>query len=53
MKLQSQVSREHKGKEYIKHWVVIPYKLIRKLDWKAGEELEAEIKKGKLIIEKD
>ncbi len=27
--------------------------VLKKLGWKEGEELEAEVKKGKLIIEKD
>lgn len=53
MKLQSQVSRVYEGKEYTKYWVVVPSKLIDKLGWKSGEELEAEVKKKKLIIEKD
>lgn len=53
MKLLSQVSREHKGKKYYKHWVVIPNKLVEKLGWKAGEDLEAYTEKGRLIIKKD
>lgn len=31
----------------------IPPKTVEKLGWKAGEELEAEIKGDKLIIDKD
>ncbi|MFH1591987.1 MAG: AbrB/MazE/SpoVT family DNA-binding domain-containing protein [Candidatus Woesearchaeota archaeon] len=53
MRLQSQVSREYKGNKYEKYWVVLPSKLVEKLKWKSGEELEAEIKDNKLIIEKD
>ena len=53
MKLLSQKSREHKGKSYYKHWVVIPNSLVEKLEWKAGEELEAYTEKGRLIIKKD
>ena len=53
MRLLSQISREYKGNEYRKYWVVISNKLIKKLKWKTGEDLEAEVKKGKLIIEKD
>ncbi len=53
MRLQSQKSREYKEKEYNKFWIVIPNKLIEKLGWKTGEDLEAEVKKGKLVIEKD
>lgn len=53
MKLLSQKSREYKGKEYLKHWIVIPNKLIEKLGWKAGQELEANVKEKKLVIEKN
>lgn len=53
MRLLSQKSREYQGKEYKKFWVVIPNKLVKKLGWKQGEELEAEVKGDKLIIEKD
>ena len=53
MRLLSQTSREYKGTKYQKFWVVIPNKLIEKLGWKTGEDLEAEIKGDKLIIEKD
>ena len=50
MRLQSQISREYKGNKYEKFWVVIPYKLIEKLKWKSGQELEAEVKGDKLVI---
>ena len=53
MRLLSQKSREHKGVEYHKHWIVIPNKIIEKLGWKAGDELEAEVDDGELIIKKD
>lgn len=53
MRLLSQVSREYKGEKYEKFWVVIPSKLVKQLGWKKGEELEAEIKDHKLIIEQD
>jgi len=53
MRLLSQISREYKGNKYEKFWVVIPSKLIKQLKWKTGQDLEAEIKDNKLIIEKD
>lgn len=53
MRLLSQISREYKGIEYKKFWVVISNKLVEKLGWKTGDELEAEIKGNKLVIEKD
>ncbi len=53
MYLQKQLSKRIGDKEYSKYVIVVPSKLIEKLGWKGNEELEAEIKKGKLIIEKD
>ncbi|MBS3081007.1 AbrB/MazE/SpoVT family DNA-binding domain-containing protein [Candidatus Pacearchaeota archaeon] len=53
MKLQSQISRKYGEKEYRKYWVVISEKLVKKLGWKRGEDLEAEVKGDKLVIEKD
>ena len=52
MRLLSQKHAEYKGKEYEKFWVVIPSKIIKKLGWKKGQELKAEDKGGKLVIEK-
>lgn len=53
MRLLSQISREYKDSKYEKFWIVIPSKLIDKLGWKKGQELEAEVKDKKLVIEKD
>jgi len=53
MKLQSQVSRRVGDKEYKKFWIVIPQKIIKKLGFKAGDELKADVKGDKLIIERD
>jgi len=53
MRLLSQVSREYQGTEYTKFWVVLPSKVVEKLGWKKGQELEAEVKGNKLVIEKD
>ena len=53
MRLQSQISREYKGTKYEKFWIVVPSKLIEKLGWKTGQELEGEVKEDKLVIEKD
>lgn len=53
MKLQSQVSRKVGDTEYEKYWVVIPQKLLEILKWKSGQELKAEVKGDKLVIEKD
>ena len=52
MKLQSQISREYSGQKYEKFWVVIPNKLMKLLSWKSGQELKADVKGDKLIVEK-
>ena len=52
MKLQSQISREYKGEKYEKFWTVIPNKLLKELKWGTGQELEGEVKDGKLVIKK-
>jgi AbrB family looped-hinge helix DNA binding protein len=57
MRLLSQTSRKYEAKEgiknYEKFWIVIPSKLVEKLKWKTGDDLEAEVKGDKLVIEKD
>ncbi|MBI3034546.1 AbrB/MazE/SpoVT family DNA-binding domain-containing protein [Candidatus Woesearchaeota archaeon] len=53
MRLLSQKSREYKGKAYHKFWIVVPSKLLHKLGWKAGDQLEAEAKNNKLVITKE
>ena len=53
MRLQSQISREYKGTKYEKFWVVLPSKTVEKLGWKSGQDLEADVKGDKLVIEKD
>ncbi|MBI2508040.1 AbrB/MazE/SpoVT family DNA-binding domain-containing protein [Candidatus Woesearchaeota archaeon] len=53
MRLLSQKHSEYKGKKYEKFWVVIPSKIIGKLGWKRGQDLEAKVKEDKLIIVKD
>lgn len=53
MRLQSQISREYKGTKYEKFWVVLPSKIVEKLGWKSGQDLEAEVKGDKLVIERD
>ena len=53
MKLQSQISRKYGDTEYKKSWIVISQEILKKLGWKTGQELRAEIKENKLVIEKD
>jgi antitoxin component of MazEF toxin-antitoxin module len=52
MKLQKQLSRKVGDTEYAKWVIVVPPETIKELDWKEGEELEAEIKDKKLTIKK-
>lgn len=53
MRLIKQKGRDYGEKEYFKFLVVIPNKLIQKLGWKGGEDLEADVKDDKLVIKKD
>ena len=53
MKLQSQISREYKGTKYEKFWIVLPSKMVKKLGWKTGTELDADINSKKLIVQKE
>ena len=50
MKLQKQVSRRTKGKEYVKWCITIPEENIKELKWAQGISLKAELKDGSLII---
>lgn len=51
MKLQKQLSRKIKGKNYPKYVMTIPPKDIQELGWKKGMELEICIRDNKLIIQ--
>jgi len=58
MKIYAHPSRKYKDKDgdekqYYKYTIVLSDKLMKKLKWKGGDELEAEIKGDKLILEKD
>lgn len=53
MRLQRQLSRKVGNTTYDKYVIVIKPKIINKLGWKAGQELDAEVKGEKLIIEKE
>lgn len=52
MRLQKQLSRKIGNTEYAKYVTVIPPQTVKELGWKDGEDLEPEIKNGKLIIKK-
>ena len=53
MRLIKQHGRKYNETDYYKYIVVIPNKLIEKLGWKGGEDLEAEVKNDELRIKKD
>ena len=52
MRLQKQLSRKVGNKEYAKYVIVVPPKIIEALEWKDGENLEAEAKENKLVIKR-
>lgn len=52
MRLQKQLSKKVGNIEYAKYVIVVPPNSIKELDWKAGQELNFEIKDKKLVIGK-
>lgn len=50
MRLQKQLSRRVGNNEYSKYVIVLPQDKIKDLGWKNGQELETELKDGKIII---
>ena len=50
MKLQKQLSRKVKNKEYPKWVVTIPPSEIEKLEWTEGQELEPEVVNNILVL---
>jgi hypothetical protein len=52
MKILKEKSREYKGKEYFKYKINIPESVIETSDFKVGDELEAEAKKGEIKLRK-
>lgn len=51
-KLQKQISRKTKNKEYAKYVVVIPENKIKEAELREGDELEINVKKGKIVLNK-
>ena len=50
MKLQKQLSKKRGDKIYHKYVIALPEELIKKSELKAGDELEGEAEKHKLIL---
>ena len=53
MKLQKHISRKaKKGENYFKWEIILPKEEIEKADFKEGDELTAESKKGEIKLRK-
>jgi len=50
MKLQKQLSRKSEKIVYSKYVIVIPPEKIKKVGWREGLDLEAEVKNNKIIL---
>ena len=50
MILQAHISRRIGSKKYVKHVLVIPPDMVKKLGWEAGREISAKISGGTLIL---
>ncbi len=50
MKLQKRLNRRVAGKDYSKWIVTIPPSQVSQLGWQEGENLEAEIRGGSLVL---
>jgi|GEM_PF-786647 len=48
----NKLAKGRKGKEYWRHFVVIPKALIDALGWKKGDELEFRLEKDKVILKR-
>jgi hypothetical protein len=52
VKLQKQLSRRYRGKDYAKWLVVIPPSVVDKLGWAEGEDLEPRIEGHELKLKR-
>ena len=52
MKLQKRFLRENKKKKYYKFMINLPPKIIKKLGWEGGDELEAEVEGQSIKLKK-
>jgi len=50
MKVLKEKSRNYKGKNYYKFKINIPEKLIKKAQFKEGDDLDASAKKGEIKL---
>jgi len=52
MKVLKVKSRVYNGKPYFKYRINIPAEDLEKAGFKEGDDLEAEVKKGELVLKK-
>lgn len=52
MKVLKVKSRNYKGKQYYKHRINLPKEVLDKANFKEGDELKAEAKKGEIKLRK-
>jgi len=53
MRLQKQMSRKYKGKEYPKWVITVPPRQIEELGWGEGEFLESKVTRQELAIRRE
>ena len=52
MKVLKEKSREYNGKSYFKYKINLPEEKLREAEFKNGDELQAEAKKGEIRLKK-
>jgi bifunctional DNA-binding transcriptional regulator/antitoxin component of YhaV-PrlF toxin-antitoxin module len=52
MKVQRQLSKKRGDKRYYRFTINIPEKIIKKVGFEKGQELEADTEEGKIILKK-
>jgi hypothetical protein len=51
VRLQKQKAYKYKDKQHFKHVIVVPEEAVNELNWQGVQELELNIKNGRLIAE--
>ena len=50
MKLQGHISRKVGDKEYVKHVLVIPGDIVKRVGWSIGKEVNIDVKGKRLVL---
>ena len=50
-RLQKQKAYKYKDKQHFKHVIVVPEEAVNELNWQGVQELDLNIKNGRLIVE--